>query len=93
MKVMKKGIDYQDCGGGWLFVEVWFILKYFFSDLISFQMDSCRIAMASVGDHGYWSPTLTIIRSAFNIPDVNKLYNSFILVKSLEVMEFVLSLA
>ena len=48
--------------------------------------------MASVGDHGYWSPTLTIIRSAFNIPDVNKLSNSFILVKSLEVMEFVLSL-
>ena len=49
--------------------------------------------MASAGDHGYWSPTLTIIRSDFSIPDNNKLSNSLVLVKSLEVMEFVLSLA
>ena len=49
--------------------------------------------MDSAGDHGYWSPTLTIIRSALNIPDVNKLSNSLILVKSLEVMKLVLSLA
>ena len=92
---MKKGVGYQDCGGGWLFVEFWFVLRYLFfnSDLISFQMDSCRIAMASAGDHGYWSPTLTIILSAFNIRDVNDLFNSLILVKSSEVIEFVLSLA
>ena len=49
--------------------------------------------MARAGDHGYWSPTLTIIRLVFNIPDVNKLSNSLIFVKSLGVMEFVLSLA
>ena len=65
----------------------------FSSDLVIFQIDSCRIVMDRVGDHGYWSPTLTLIRSAFNIPDVNILSNSLICVKSLGVMEFVLSFA
>ena len=70
---------------------VCFEVFVFNSNLISFQIDSCRIAMARAGNHGYWSPTLTIIRSAFNIPDVNILYNSLICVKSLGIMEFVLS--
>ena len=49
--------------------------------------------MARAGDHGNWSPSLIIIRSAFSIPNVKRLSKSLICWKSLDVMEFVLSLA
>ena len=49
--------------------------------------------MARVGDHGNWSPSLTIIRSAFSIPNVNRLSKLLTYLKSLDVMEFVLSFA
>ena len=65
----------------------------FSSDLISFQMNSCTIVIAREGDHGYWSPSLPIIRLDFNIPDVIILSKSLVCVKSLGLMKLVLSFA
>ena len=45
------------------------------------------------GDHGYWRPALTIMRSAFNMPDVNRPSSSLICEKLLHVIEFVFSFA
>ena len=56
-------------------------------------MESCRIAIAKAGYPGNWSPSLTIIRSAFSIPTVNRLSKALIYLKSFDVMELVLSFA
>ena len=60
---------------------------------MSFQIESCRKAMARAGDHGYWIPAPTIMRSAFNMPDIKRALNALICLKSLDVISFVLSFA
>ena len=50
--------------------------------MISFQMESWKIAMARTGDHGNCKPYHVIIRSAFNILEVNSSSSSLIWRKS-----------
>ena len=57
------------------------------SDLMSFQIERCRIEMARVEDNEYRRPYLTIMRSAFSMPEVNSISSSLIWEKSTDVME------